>query len=455
MEDYKGKRCAVVGAGRSGLSVATLLARKGANVLVSDARSELDPTAVERIESIGATLELGGHSDDILSCDLVVLSPGVNPAISVVQEALGHGLPVTNEIEVAAGFCRGLIIGITGTNGKTTTSELTGHILRTVGRTTFVAGNVGTPLSEIALETDDSSVTVLELSSFQLERVVSFHPDVAVLLNVTPDHLDRYADIEEYGSTKLKIMTNQTEQDLVIYSADDDWLTRLNDFDLKPERMRFSVNGRVSRGAWVEDGIVEIQRGDRSRQRLMAVEDIGIRGPHNVANAMAAALAADRCGASLEHIRDGLRSFRPLPHRMEEVAEVDGVRFVNDSKGTNIEALKSALESYDRPVVLIAGGRAKQNEYMSLVPLVKERVKKMIVIGEEAEQLEKAFGGLTEIENAGTDFRWAIRSARESAEPGDVVLLSPACASFDMFRDYADRGDQFRDCVKSMMERVE
>ena len=442
----------VVGAARSGLAVARLLSEEGAKVFVSDVRSakELSKEA-EILESLRIDYEFGGHTERVLDADVIVLSPGVPPNIPVLLEAERQEIAVTNEVEIASKFCRGTIIGITGTNGKTTTTELLGHICREGGKKTFVAGNVGTPFSEIAREADAESLVVLELSSFQLERIESFHPHVALLLNVTPDHMDRYESIEDYGGAKLRITMSQDEEDWLICNGDDGWLQRIKDMKFKPSQLEFSIKNVVEEGAFLKDQMLtlSLEKG-RTLDKVLPANDIGIQGPHNLANAMAAALAARVVGISVDSIGEGLRSFRGLPHRLEDVAIIDDVRYVNDSKGTNTDALRFALQSFKEPIVLIAGGRAKKNDYTELLPLVNQGVKTAILIGEAADEMAEQFDGLTRVIHAGSDLELAVKKAKEVAEIGDVVLLSPACASFDMFKNFEERGNQFKEIVHQL-----
>lgn len=440
---------AIIGAGRSGRAVARLLAGEDVSIILSDhaAEREEDREEYDALRELGITLEFGGHSDRVLEAKRIVLSPGVPPNIPVLLEAERRGTPITNEIEVAARYCRGRVIGITGTNGKTTTTELLGHCCRLAGRETWVAGNVGTPFSEIVKQVSAEGIVLLELSSFQLEKIERFRPDVALLLNVTPDHMDRYRTVEEYRDAKLRIMEKMTADDLVVYNRDDQWLSSIEVAETIPEIRWFSLSsGEEGRGgasgATVDDGWLAV-----GQEKILPVDEIGIRGPHNLANSMAAAIALQRIGLSSGEIADGLRSFHALPHRLEEIGRFNGVLWVNDSKGTNTDALKQALGSFRSPIVLIAGGRGKENDYRPLLPLVEEKVRTMVTLGEEEPLLVEAFESSTSILKAGMSLERAVELAESAAEPGDVVLLSPACASFDMFRGFADRGDQFRALV--------
>ncbi len=455
MSDSKVKRYGVIGAARSGLAVARLLRSEGKDVLVSDRRpaSEM-PSAVEFLQSIGARFELGAHTEALFDNDEIVLSPGVPDTIPIVVEARRRGITITNELEVAARRCRGEIVAITGTNGKTTTTELSGHIFRMAGRKTWVAGNVGVPFSEIAPMTTQDDVVVVEASSFQLEHIETFHPRVAVILNVTPDHMDRYAAFEDYVAAKERITMRQTDHDMLIYNIDDPVLRGLSSKS-RAYPLALSIETDVEAGAFLRKGML-ILRFPSSTDRefeevhLMRREEIAIRGPHNLYNAMAAALAARALGVQVDAIREGLATFAGVPHRLESVGEVDGVRFVNDSKATNVNSLWYALQSFSEPIVLIAGGRSKRNQYGTVLPLLRQHVRAVVLIGEAADEMEKAFSGIVATYRAGFSLEEAMRIARELALPNDIVLLSPACASFDMFENYEHRGDVFKAIVREL-----
>ncbi len=447
-------RYGVVGAARSGLAVARLLRSEGHQVLVSDSRSEDEmSTARETLRSIGARFEFGGHTAALLDNDVIVLSPGVPDTIPIVTEARRKGITITNELEVASRRCRGTIVAITGTNGKTTTTELIAHLFRTAGRKTWVAGNVGIPLSEIAPNTTPDDIVVVEASSFQLEHVETFHPRVAVILNVTPDHMDRYERFEDYVSAKRRITMRQTDQDVLIYNGDDSVLADLPTRTLA-QSLQIRLHDAPIAGAFTHDGEVHLRVAPGAQSSpedvsLIPVAAIGIQGPHNLYNAMAAALAARALGVEYDAIREGLASFAGVPHRLEPVAEIDGVRYVNDSKATNVNSLWYALQSFDSPIVLIAGGRSKKNVYDTILPLLKEHVRAVVLVGEAADEMEEAFHDIVPTHRAGFDMTEGVRIAGELAQPGDIVLLSPACASFDMFNNYEHRGDVFKELVGS------
>ncbi len=441
----------VLGAARSGLAVAKLLRREGARVLVSDVRpADESGDAIEVLNEIGAEYEFGGHTDRVLESEVLILSPGVPDTAPIVAKAREKGMEITNEIEIAARRCRAPIVAITGTNGKTTTTELTGYIFRASGRNTFVAGNVGLPFSEIVAEADETSVVVLEVSSFQLEHISTFRPRAAVLLNITPDHLDRYGSFQEYVRAKLRITMNQSPEDTVIYNSDDPNLERVPG-ESAAHPFGFSIARELPAGAFARDGMLVMRdpiSGEESA--LMETGEIGIRGPHNLYNSMAAALAARTLGVGFTHIREGLRTFPGVVHRLEPVRELEGVRYINDSKATNVDSLRYALNSFAEPIVLIAGGKGKKNEYDAILQLIREKVSAVVLVGDEAEAMERAFAPLTRTIRAGYSMEAAVDAARAAANRGDVVLLSPACASFDMFRNYEHRGETFKKIVNDL-----
>jgi len=455
MIERPARRYGILGAARSGLAVAGLLRSEGAQVLVSDLRSvdELSD-ALETLTAIGARFEFGGHTEELFDNDEIVLSPGVPDTIPIVVEARRRGITITNELEIASRRCRAPMVAITGTNGKTTTTELVGHLFRTAGWNTWVAGNVGIPFSEIAPKTLPEDVVVVEASSFQLEHIETFHPRVAVILNITPDHMDRYATFDRYVAAKRRITMRQTADDLLIYNNDDPALRDLPSHT-SARTQKISLQGEVDFGACVRNDEVHLRTGEEGGTsegdtRLIPIDRIGIRGPHNLYNAMASALVARAFGLDDDTIRDGLKTFAGVPHRLEPVAWIDGVQYVNDSKATNVNSLWYALQSFPGPIVLIAGGRSKKNDYTTILPLLSDHVRVVVLIGEAADEMEAAFGGIVPTRRAGFDLEAGIRMARGEAHEGDVVLLSPACASFDMFNNYEHRGEMFKTLVVRM-----
>lgn len=444
----------IIGSARSGLAAATLLRAEGADVFVSD-HDAGRPEVTTSLDAQGIAYEFGGHTDRVLDASTIVLSPGVPDTIPIVRKALERGIAVLSEIEIAAARCRAPIVAITGTNGKTTTTELAGNIFRAAARRTFVAGNVGTAFSQIVGEADESSVVVLEVSSFQLEHIRTFAPRVAVITNVTPDHMDRYASFDDYLGAKLRIAENQSERDTLIIGIDSEPL-RSATFAGSARRLEFSQKHMIDAGAYLDNGdvMVRLHAADDG-ERLIAANDVRIRGPHNLYNAMAATLAAMSLGVDRATVAGGLREFGGVPHRLEPVGEIDSVLYVNDSKATNVDSVRYALASFEQPIVLIAGGVSKRAPYDAILDLVRDRVKAAVLIGDAAGEIDAALSPLTTTVHAGTSMEDAVATARSIARSGDVVLLSPACSSFDMFTSYEHRGDVFRSLVQEMMRKVE
>ena len=450
----------ILGAARSGLAAARLLRSEGAHVFVSDIKPIADETARALLE-MGVEFEQGGHTARVLEATTLVLSPGVPDTAPIVREAAAKGMTITNEIEIAAARCTATIVAITGTNGKTTTTELTGFILRHAGRDAHVAGNVGIPFSQVVLESGPESIVVLEMSSFQLEHIARFRPAVAIVLNITPDHLDRYAGFEEYARAKSRITMNQQASDLLIYNADDEHAGAMASRS-GARTLGFSITDEVDRGACVRNGILLLRKSvdpaghehaatdSIVEEEIMRIDEIRIRGPHNLYNAMAAALAVRSLGVETTTIAEALRRFAGVPHRLEPVRELDGISYVNDSKATNVDSLWYALSSFPQPIILIAGGRSKKNRYDAVIPLLKRNVKTAVLIGEAATEMEEAFAGATQTMRAGESMDQAVELARSIASPGDVILLSPACASFDMFDNYEHRGEVFKRIVRAL-----
>ncbi|MBT8399954.1 MAG: UDP-N-acetylmuramoyl-L-alanine--D-glutamate ligase [Rhodothermia bacterium] len=442
----------VLGAGKSGRGAAALLARMGTRVFVSDG-SEMDEVTRTLLRSLDIPFEEGGHSHRVLEADCIVTSPGIPSSSSVIQSALERSVPVISEIELAYAVCRGPIIAVTGSNGKTTTTSLLGHVFEVAGRPAHVAGNIGRAFSEIADSVRPEEFVILEVSSFQLDHVRSFRPKVSVLLNITPDHLDRYGqNFEAYAASKYRIFENQREGDFVVYNADDaivaTGVSRIHP-ELGVTSLAVSLEAPVDRGGYLSDDQL-IMNPLGAEERLMQVNEVALRGRHNLYNSLAAAVAARATEIRSELIRESLSTFEGVPHRLELVREVDGVKYVNDSKATNVNSLWYALESFPEPVVLIAGGRDKGNEYDPVKELVREKVAVLIAIGESAGKVHEELGDLAGESISAKSLEEALEFARLLAKPGSVVLLSPACASFDMFDDYVDRGDTFRRIVQEM-----
>lgn len=442
-------RVTVVGAARSGLAAACLLARRGASVFVTDSGS-IAEDAKRRLSDNSIPFE-EGHTDLGLDTDLVVKSPGVPDETAFMQQVKEAGLPIVSEIEVASWFVNNDVVAVTGSNGKTTTTSLTEHAFRTGGRKVVAAGNIGLAFADIVDTLDAHSVVVLEVSSFQLDHVETFRPRVAVLLNITPDHLDRYQnDFERYAASKLNITKNQASDDAFIYNADDpvivDKLTQRTD---GPVRLGISVKGEVNEGAFVREGAIVI-RFRQNEEELMPLEELALRGRHNLYNSLASSMAARFLEVNNELIRESMRTFEGVAHRLEFVREANGVRYVNDSKATNVNAVWYALESFEEPVILIAGGLDKGNDYDEIRDLVRGKVKSLIAIGSGADKLAVALEREVPAFNRAASMEEAVWIASRHAGRGDIVLLSPACASFDMFENYEHRGEVFRRAVMNL-----
>lgn len=441
----------VIGAGKSGLAAADFLAHKGARVTLCDAKGEAElGDKLVGLESAIA-FSLGVYPqvtrDD---WDLVVVSPGVPESIPPLVQARMAGIEIIGELELASRFARAPMVAITGTNGKTTTTALTGAIFRAADRRTLVAGNIGTPLSAAVDGYGADDVIVIEASSFQLAAATTFKPRVAVVLNITPDHLDRHGSLAAYTAAKARIFANQTAEDWTILNADDPATAALA--DLSPGRVIFFSRGHtLERGIFVHHDQIVVNPGNGELQEICPLQNLQLPGGHNLENALAAVGAGWTMGVPAATIARAVASFPGVPHRLEPVGEINGVRYVNDSKGTNPDAAIKALEAFDDPIVLIAGGRNKGNEFGGFAAHFRDKVRALVVVGEAAGDIATAAAavGQREIWFA-SNFPAAVREAARLARPGDVVLLSPACASWDMFKSYEERGDLFRRIVAEM-----
>jgi len=443
--DIGEKKFLVVGAARSGLAVAGFLLRKGASVTLTDNRSLASfDGALEELRQAGLQISLGSYPEVREDAfDFVVVSPGVPPSVPPIAEARRRGIPVLGELELAYRFCSTPIVAITGTNGKTTTTTLLGEIFQAARRRTMVGGNIGLPLVDAVESYGPEDMIVAEVSSFQLETADHFRPRVAVILNITPDHLDRHGTMDDYTAAKARIFARQGAEDFTVLNYDDPG-TRALAKATGGQVIFFSRQHNLEAGVLVRDGMITVRQKGADTDIMPACE-VAIPGLHNLENALAAVAAAHALGVAPEVLARTLRSFAGVAHRLETVAEKNGVLYVNDSKGTNPDASIKALESYDRPIVLLAGGRNKGSDFTEFSRLIKQKVRVLVVLGECAEEVEQAarFAGCTDILRA-SGFREAVLMAHSAAQPGDVVLLSPACASWDMFNNYEERGDLFR-----------
>ena len=444
----RGARVTVVGSARSGMAAAELLLEKGARVFVTDSGRPSAETE-SKLRDIGASYEFGGHTATALDADFVVTSPGVPPHATVLAGAREASMPVYSEIEVASWFCTSPVVGITGSNGKTTTTSLTGHVFSRSGRKTWVAGNIGLPFAAIAARTEPEDIVVLEVSSFQLECTATFRPDVAVLLNITPDHLDRYGgSMKRYAETKYRLCAYQKQGDTLIYNMDDPHLADLAYRTPELRRLGISLD-RTEAAAFVQDNTIHL-RLNGNDEPLMQTEQLALRGRHNLYNSLAAAVAARVMEVRSDVVRESLATFEGVPHRLEHVRDVRGVRYINDSKATNVNAVWYALESMREPVILLAGGRDKGNDYAPLGPLVSEKVKTLVTFGEAGGLIADTLGPSAGRSLRARDLQEAVELAADEAESGDVVLLSPACASFDQFDNYEQRGNAFKRLVSNL-----
>ena len=446
--DLRGKRVLVVGLARTGVAAALFCAARGARVTATDSRTESEiGESVAKLRDAGVALELGGHREQsFLDQDLIIPSPGV-PADEVhLQKARARGVKIWSEIELAYRFMKGRLIGITGSNGKTTTTSLVQHILATAGMRTVLAGNIGTPLIACVDAMNEISWTVAELSSFQLELIESFRPNIGVLLNLTPDHLDRHHTMEAYGAAKARLFENQTGDDAAIVNADDSAAAKY-----APAHLRvywFSRKRELAQGAFVRGDDV-VFHSDGANEHLLKVSGIPLVGAHNLENVLAAAAAAKLAGASAAEIAAGVRSFAGVEHRIEFVAEIGGVRYYNDSKATNVDATLKALHSFPGRILIILGGKDKDSDYTVLQKPLREKAILALLIGAAADKIERQISGSVAIERAETLER-AVETASHAAQPGDVVLLAPACASFDQFQNYEHRGRTFKELVRKL-----
>jgi UDP-N-acetylmuramoylalanine--D-glutamate ligase len=449
MTDLRGTSVSVIGAARSGIAVAKLMKSLGAVVFVSDQLpAEALKAAAEEFRAAGIGFESSEHTERAYECTLMVISPGVPSDAPVVKEAHRRGIRVVSELEVSSWYCASPIVAITGSNGKTTTTTLIGRILGDAAKKHVVAGNIGTAFSGIVLDMDLETPAVLEVSSFQLDHIETFQPSIAVLLNITEDHMDRYDhSMEKYAASKARVFMNQTASNVLIYNADDAWTARVV-ASARSRMIGFSTARMLEEGAFVENRTL-VARLNGVRREIVPVDEIGIKGMHNLSNAMAATLTGLLLGIDADSIRKSLIDFGGVEHRLEFVRKRDGIQYVNDSKATNVDSVWYALQAFTQPIVLLLGGRDKGNDYSRLIELVRTHVRTVVAIGESAETVERAFGNVRPVVIA-KSMEEALAIASAYAQSGDVVLLSPACASFDWFTNYEHRGRVFKELVNTL-----
>jgi UDP-N-acetylmuramoylalanine--D-glutamate ligase len=446
--ELRGKRVLVVGLARTGVATALFCAGQHAIVTATDLRQEHENgEAAPSLRQAGVILEFGGHTEKtFMAQDLIVPSPGVPADDLFLLKARSNGITVWSEVELAYRFMEGRLIGITGSNGKTTTTTLVHHILMTGGVDAILAGNVGTPLISQVASMKSDSIAVVELSSFQLELIETFRPNVGALLNITPDHLDRHKTMEAYSAAKARLFENQTELDAAILNADDPAAVKFA--PKKPQVYWFSRKSVVTQGAYVRaKEIVFVDQGNE--EIVLQTDTIPLVGAHNLENVLAAVTMARLAGVATKNIAQGVRSFAGVEHRLEFVAEIRGVRYYNDSKATNVDATLKALDAFTGRVLIILGGKDKGSDYTVMQQPLREKAILVLLIGAAAEKIESQIAGSVAIERAETMSR-AVEMAVRAAQPGDTVLLAPACASFDQFQNYEERGKLFKELVRAV-----
>lgn len=450
--DYSGKKITVLGLGLSGYSAAKLLIELGASVFVSDSGScpELEERAKE-LRVFGAVVELGGHSDEVFRlADEIVISPGIPPDLDILRRAIRMrpDLPIIPEIELGFRVTKGWIIGVTGSNGKSTTVTLLGELFKAAGREHYVVGNIGRPFCDVALSASEDAAICIELSSFQLEGILDFRPFVACLLNLTVDHIDRHKSKLAYYTAKQRILENQIASDYSVLSMDDSRVAMLAS-ETAGRAVLFGIHDLGVTGAFIRNNVLTIKDLDGKISSVLPAEELGIPGPHNLSNACAALACSLPFSLPVDAMATALREFKGLPHRLQRVATIDGVQYINDSKATNLDSLAVSLRSFDRRVVLIAGGYDKGADFSRLRDIVSSRVKRAFLIGDTADRIASDWKDATRIEKVST-LPEAVLRAREAAEPGETVLLAPGCASYDMFKNFEERGNNFIEIVEDL-----
>lgn len=442
------EKVVILGAGESGVGAALLAVKQGYEVWVSDAGTIADKYKQE-LKASGIPFEERVHSfDKIFEADLIIKSPGIAENTPVMQAVRSTSKPVISEIEWAYRFCnQATIIAITGTNGKTTTTALIHYLLKNSGISAACVGNIGNSFAR-QVATSPEPYYVVEVSSFQLDDIETFHPHVAVLLNITEDHLDRYKNMEAYAASKFRITENQTEEDYFIYCMDDAYTRKFFKKNIRSQLLPFSIMEQVKQGAYLQDGQIHIRINDD--ECIFSADELSLKGKHNMYNSMAAGIAGKTMNIRNEKIRESLATFKGIEHRLEYVATIRGVEFINDSKATNVNSVWYALECMQKPVILIMGGIDKGNDYSIIRDLVKEKVKAIVCLGKDNRKINEAFRDDVQLMVNTSSMKEAVEAAFHFASPGDVVLLSPGCASFDLFKNYEDRGQQFKEVVKGL-----
>ncbi|MCC7431481.1 UDP-N-acetylmuramoyl-L-alanine--D-glutamate ligase [bacterium] len=452
--DCKDKKISVIGCARSGIAVAKLLANKGAKVFVSDSKDVSNFIGEKQVFDVeGIDYEFGSHSERVLEADFIVVSPGIPDKIPILKKAISQKIPLFSEIEIASRFCEAPIIAITGSNGKTTTTTLLGEIFKEAGFPTVVAGNIGLAFSEVVHKTRKNGVAIIEVSSFQLERIEKFKPKAAVFLNLTPDHLDRYANFIDYVDAKKKIYANIDETDFLVYNFDDSIVAQ-GSLEAKAQKIPFSTNQNLTDGVMISNGKIGISSKNQKKW-ICSQETINIRGEHNLSNALACIGVAKIFNVSDEVIIKVLKEFQGVEHRLEFVATIKNIDFINDSKATNVDSVWWALGSFKKNINLIAGGKDKEGDFDRLKEVISKKVKNLILLGEATEKIDLALGKHVSKVAKVKSMHEAVNVAFELAKENEVVLLSPACASFDLYKNYEERGRDFKNEVILLKEKFE
>ncbi len=444
----RGRKVGIIGMARSGMAAARLIRKMGGVPFISEVKSEEQlASKLYDLKKDGIEYETGGHTERLLQSDYIILSPGVSQTIPIFKDISSAGIPVFSEIELASWFCRGKIIAITGSNGKTTTTSLMGAILSAGEVNNVVCGNIGSPFADCVLDIPSDGYAVVEVSNFQLETIEEFRPFIAMILNLSPDHLDRYESFNEYKQAKYRITENQTSSEYLILNADDAETTNDN-IETDATKILFSTERILPSGVYI-NGKTLTARIDNNIHEIIDINKIKIPGPHNLQNAAAASLAALLIGINPQDIARALETFPGVAHRLEDAGMVAGIKFINDSKATNVDSVCYALRSINTPICLIAGGRDKGGSYRPIIDYGKGKIKEIILIGEARGKIFEALGKTFPVQFAEC-MEEAVKKAFNSASPGETVLLSPACSSFDMFTNFEDRGEIFKKAVMSL-----
>ena len=446
--DWKDKKVAVIGLARSGLAAAQKLREIGAKPFLSDIRSKEEMKAILPLIN-DLEYEAGGHTEKVLENELIIVSPGVPLDIPILRRAHEKGIPIWSELEFGFQLAKDTspkIIAITGSNGKSTTTSLIHHILKESGKNALLAGNIGLPFTSFPIEKNEYDYIVLEVSSFQLDGIMQFRPDIALMLNITPDHLNRYHTFDAYRNSKLRIFENQTSKDTALLNFDDDECKRLHNTGLS-QKIFYSVYEKLNENVWFENDQIVIDSGDNTSS--LSSYELPIRGLHNISNAVVSSLVGVLCGLEPGQICAALKTFKGLEHRLEWVAEIDGKIFINDSKATNCVSVEKALASFDKPINLIMGGSDKNEDLSSLIPLIQKNVRNLIVLGETKKQIVATFKEIANIYEI-SNLHEALGIAYKLSQPGEYILLSPGCASYDMYDNFEERGKHFKQLVREI-----